>query len=820
MKSFKLIFAACVASAAMVVPALNAQTVHVVAAGSSALYTQTAVATVNDVASRTSTFTGGGSIHHFTIKGTSCTEGQCAFLNDTRAAGIPKETGTFWAVWVCPAAGCDATHPASDVWSDQQVDSIVGDREYLGRATSNLAPGTDIATSTAADHAIDNVNPALFDYGVNNTNAACGTATTCDDLYLPDSVWQALSGAAGVTLNTSFTDIRAEDAFYGTNRALGTPADTAAPWIKLGYGPGPVGVGIQSSYTATFATPVAFGLPGTNDPIDGHAVPSTIKQFPIGEEAIVFITNRTNANGLGYKTGVVPYYRNVIDNGPSGGASNFGTASPIGQLFGGTNCSGTSAAWGYGGALPGGLSNFPVNPQLREPLSGTMNTTEFTALNTFGGSLDSDTYGIGVSAVENSPRIVPGTSQEANVLAANPLNAVCPGGGVEGTRRRTVGSGEEVGKPGGTGVGLTQDSIGYTFFAFGNEAPLGNNPNYGYLTLDGVDPTFNKYTGGDPGQPATGGAEQGQMPTCNVALGNGAGGCTVNAVWTGGLSYPHLRDGTYRAWAIVRALCDTASATCSFSSDNFGTEALIRYAQDEIHNSVAKSVADFLPLSDDGTFGPVGTNFGDAQFLRSHYAYNTAVGGPNFEYPDNRANSEAGFSLNAVTFPGGTAIADLANGISPTSPEVGGDVGGCIIRTQDSGLVLKLSAAVYPGPIPSNPHMKFTYSNPVNPGVPLIYGVCGGPDHPGRTCYESNTAAQCGTQAADTCNPPPGIGMSIAVAGVTNNKDNGVWQVSKITDATDIKVKVLQGRLGDVTPVQLPNTGADSIATVSTGCVQ
>ena len=205
-------------------------------------------------------------------------------------------------------------------------------------------------------------------------------------------------------------------------------------------------------------------------------------QFPIGEEAIVFITNRTNANGLGFKTGVVPYYSNVIDNGPAGAASNFGTANPIGQLFGGVNCSGTSVAFGHGGALPGGVLNFAVNPQLREPLSGTMNTTEFTALNTFGGTLNSDTYGIGTSSVENSPFYKPGTSQEANVLGAanNPLNAACVSG--LGTRRRTVGSGEEVGKPGGTGVGLTQDSIGYTFFAFGNEAPIGGNPNYGYLT--------------------------------------------------------------------------------------------------------------------------------------------------------------------------------------------------------------------------------------------------------------------------------------------------------------------------------------------------
>ena len=76
MTRLKHLLTAFVATAAIAaVPIASAQIVHVVAAGSSALYTQTAVATVNDVASQTPRFTGGGSIHHFTIKGTGCTGG-------------------------------------------------------------------------------------------------------------------------------------------------------------------------------------------------------------------------------------------------------------------------------------------------------------------------------------------------------------------------------------------------------------------------------------------------------------------------------------------------------------------------------------------------------------------------------------------------------------------------------------------------------------------------------------------------------------------------------------------------------------------------
>src|ERR1700722_18287113 len=101
MKNLKSILAALVATAAMaVVPAAYAQvSVHMNAAGSSALYTETAVAAVNDVATQTSTFKSGGSIHHFTIKGAGCTEGQCEKLHDGRTT-IPDETGTYWAVWV------------------------------------------------------------------------------------------------------------------------------------------------------------------------------------------------------------------------------------------------------------------------------------------------------------------------------------------------------------------------------------------------------------------------------------------------------------------------------------------------------------------------------------------------------------------------------------------------------------------------------------------------------------------------------------------------------------------------------------------------
>jgi hypothetical protein len=49
---------------------------------------------------------------------------------------------------------------------------------------------------------------------------------------------------------------------------------------------------------------------------------------------------------------------------------------------------------------------------------------------------------------------------------------------------RAIGTGEMV----GTAVKSTKDAIGYTFFSYGNVSPIAGNPNYGYLTYQGVDP--------------------------------------------------------------------------------------------------------------------------------------------------------------------------------------------------------------------------------------------------------------------------------------------------------------------------------------------
>ncbi len=807
MKSLKIAFLAFVAAAAIAaVPAANAQTLHFAASGSSAMFQQFGISVVNDIAEGSATCGGqpvgtNCSVHHFTIKG-SCSDSTlagtpCVGVNDTRNHAIPPETATFWAAWVCPLpADCNGSN-ATDVWYYNQVDSTVGVRTYLGSAQTVVAAGTKAGT----DLPTNTLPAALLLHG--DPTGACGGPTTCDAAMIPADVYAAINNSV---LNTGMTDIRPEDALFATKRANST--STLSPWTGLGYGGGPstlVGASIASAFTATFATPVAFGLPGGTDPFTSAAIPSTIKVFAVGEEPIVFIVNRRNSSGLGSLNGGNPWYNNVVDNVASGPMAY--SPSPIGQLFGGVTCSGSSPAIGnwngttFTAGLPPSAADFAVNPILREALSGTMNTVEFSSFRTFGGQLKN----VGGSSVSNSNVSVT-TSQESNLVAvagnapinplggpqsSNPPGTPCTtnGGSGLGKRYRAVGTGEMVGKSatacssGFTGVGCVGDSIGYTFFSFANVSALSKSTNYGYLQLDGVDPIFASYTGSEPGQATS--VEQGALPACIPANNGTPGGCEATDVWASGVSFPNLRNGTYRAWSLLRAMCDTASAHCTTSSDALGTEAIIVAAQKDIHNNNNHAVADFLPFSDDNSFGVAG-GFGDAQYVRSHYAFNSAVGASSNTYPSTHITPS--FSI----LPSGLNP-DQANGAGG-SPEAGGDAGGCIVAALPPSVMAITDFFGTNGSGGLWTKRKFDYT-PL--GSNALVGVCGpggSPNMAGAPCTASFTA-QCGDATGTlgvSCNPPP-TGMSIAVTGFSgaNQIINGTWQVTRIINDGQIKVRVV-----------------------------
>src|SRR5207245_1066698 len=98
-------------------------------------------------------------------------------------------------------------------------------------------------------------------------------------------------------------------------------------------------------------------------------------------------------------------------------------------VFSGSSCSGSDLGGGAG----------DIDAYLREPLSGTMNTTEFNVFRYPDASGQSQETGVNPAAANN-----------------NPLNLACGGGG---NRKRAIGTGDEVN---GVKNNTTNDAIGYT----------------------------------------------------------------------------------------------------------------------------------------------------------------------------------------------------------------------------------------------------------------------------------------------------------------------------------------------------------------------
>jgi uncharacterized repeat protein (TIGR03803 family) len=116
---------------------------------------------------------------------------------------------------------------------------------------------------------------------------------------------------------------------------------------------------------------------------------------------------------------------------------------------------------------------------------------------------------------------------------------------------------------------------------------------------------------------------------------------------------------------------------------------------------------------------------------------------------------------------------------------------------------LSVNAALYPAPVPLKVKFFVSLTNGPQPT-----GVCGGGPNNGMMCYESYTGGntptrgvQCG--ALYTCNPANG--PSIVVEGMTNNLDNGVFQISRFVNAGQIKAHApgggatLNGQTGTAT---------------------
>ncbi len=261
------------------------------------------------------------------------------------------------------------------------------------------------------------------------------------DTALPAAVYAVVNGAR---VDAANTDIRREDALYAATRGLTPVANGGLGYGNYVSGNCQVGIGNKSEVTPTgssVATPVSFALSGA-DPCLGATVPA-FTSVPVCAAPIIFLANKSDASGL---------ESSAVKSITTAGSND------AYELFSGTSCN---------ASLLGCSSSVTVNPILRKPLSGTMNTTAFSVFEPTG------------------------TQEKGVTVAINPLDSKCTAGG--GTRERGIGTGDIT-----KGVNALANSIGYVFFSYEALVPA-SFPNIKYLELNGVDPllqqtSFDRHT--------------------------------------------------------------------------------------------------------------------------------------------------------------------------------------------------------------------------------------------------------------------------------------------------------------------------------------
>jgi hypothetical protein len=503
------------------------------------------------------------------------------------------EKGDFWIVWGPTGGNCGTPDLANPYYMYTSLDSVLGDRGYF-----EVDPGAAGGCAAGAGYcqvlslaAADLVCPGAGcpDSLLNVNTPAAPFNNMANNAPPPAALINAINNAHW---NWAGTDIRPEDAKYATLRVL-TPCGT---WINrqpfdqilrqtqgLGYAAG-------NTFTDDFSAGKTFHVKdfniSGNDPVTGNPVPA-FSDVPVGAQPVIIAVG-PNPSPTG--TGIAK-----ATDIPSFVAANFFS----GVLARATDLIGPTQPWA-------------VTALVREPLSGTYNTFEFSVVNTakYHTSMDFGNCG--------------GAPNPLHIVSAN--GAALEGGGVQGFRRRVIGTGQMVSTlqsaVQGGGNNPSKTYIGFFFWSAANAAGL---TNVKYLTLDGVDPILSTPYSTNGTLPASGGPGDpcaGVITSCPAGLINFAG----------------LNNGDYAAWSALRIV--TQSPTPA------GITAIVNAAQ-----TLNSTSTDFVPLS-------------SLKAWRSHYAM-----------PLINVNNQA----NGPNIAGGN---DLCNPAVGALPEQGGDAGGAIILKQ------------------------------------------------------------------------------------------------------------------------------------------
>lgn len=350
-----------------------------------------------------------------------------------------------------------------------------------------------------------------------NTNATAGTAGQNALPGIPDTSLPAaiLATFNGQPIGIAASDILPADAKFSTYSTLSQcgPLGSGTQFVGLGYGPGPIGtLPIYSAFTWQYFNVNDFNVYGF-DPLSGAPIPG-YTVTPVGAIPVVIAVNTSNPSGFGS-----PAVTNL--NRAELGlffAAIFGrTADAIPQPF-----AGTAATY------------YPVSVLLPEPLSGEYNVFEHSIANNKELYRSQD--------IDNCDPYGPPT---------DPLIATRQIGNTVSSRYRTIGTAEMVAE-----LQSMQDAIGYAFWSAGN---FTGTSNIKYLTVDGVDPLQNTYTGGTLPQGSA---------LANVTL-------------------SHVADGSYPIWNEERLISYGAGAPAAAT--------LQRYVQSQISFGAGATHPEFIP---------------------------------------------------------------------------------------------------------------------------------------------------------------------------------------------------------------------------------
>jgi hypothetical protein len=497
--------AAIFAAAILLGPSCFAQTVPFLGAGSSAAFNAFALAGTSGTtplctnAPNNANLSLATNVWNWTQKNNGVGEGV-----DSRGAIDPTK-GSIWVEWATGTA--NASDPPTAVCAYLNIDSIAGNRLFFGTASTGLPSGSfsfpggcAALTTTAGLNQVPILPP--------------------DQTGLPTAVCSAINGVA---FNAAPSDIRAEDAKFGVQRALTAWAATAT---GLGYGPGPIGLEIESGITgsANQVQAVDFNIAG-DDPVNtstpiAHSAAGVDKKayvsLNVGGQVVLVLVNTadTTSNGLGVST-----FHNI-------------NSSTLARVFTGRSDRTRDLI------LTPGLAAKPLTVLQREPLSGTMNTFEFQIPRTLREQTNSqEEVSIGTTTQAINPT---GALPTGWTGTLDPLDLKNTKSGA--LKIRVIGTGQMVSTlaTGTTDVGgnTLSNQIGYAFFSFGNvKSGIGFAK---YLTVDGADPLYPGIND-NPNGP-------GGLPACTAPC-----PASTTAPFTSP-TFTNVANGGYPIWNVLRVI--------------------------------------------------------------------------------------------------------------------------------------------------------------------------------------------------------------------------------------------------------------------------